>query len=501
MVRDEPIVIVGGGIGGLTAAIRLAKKNYNIVLIEKNEKVGGKMSEVRQDGFRWDTGPSVITMRKVLEELFEYSGKKLNDYLQLLPIDPLTRYFFSDGKKLEIWRDLTRTIDSISSISPEDIEGYLRFLAYSARQYQLTSPIYIYSQAPSWNSFLKIGLRDLLSVDIFRDYYSAIQDHVKSPAMRQFLARFATYIGANPYQAPALLSVIAYVELIGGVWYPRGGTSGIAGALERLAVELKVKILKSKRVTGILLRQKAVAGVVLDDGTSIGTDCVISNVDVATTYASLLPAKPPYSWHLENISKQPSSYSAYILLWGVKGKHSELAHHNILFSDNYHQEFRDISAGIPPKNPTLYIAITSKTDAHHAPAGHENWFVMAIVPPLNSKFDWTDQSEGYKKVVFDSLKKFGFDVRDQIVTERVFTPIDLQDQSGSYRGALYGSSPSDLMSMIRRPRPEAANIPGLYFVGGTTHPGGGVPMVMLSGKNTAEIVDAELKKVESGSNQ
>jgi phytoene desaturase len=492
MAEKYPIIIIGGGIGGLTTAILLAKKGYKVVIYEKNQRIGGKMAEIYTNGFRWGIGPSVITMRNVIEDLFSACNKKLQDYVQLIPVDPITKYFFSDGKKIEIWRDLARTTAGISRIEPRDVEGYLSFLAYAARQYRLTSPIYTYGPPPTWRSIRKIGLGDILRVDAFRDMNSVIQEYVISPAMRQFLSRFATYVGANPYQAPALLSVIAHVELTDGVWYPRGGVYGIAEALQRLAIELGVKIITNSEIKEIVIQEKTIKGVLTESGIFHESEIVISNLDVASTYANLLPQKPPYVWELDNLSKAPSSYSAFIILLGIKGIHAELGHHNILFSSDYHKEFKQISKGIPPDDPTVYIAITSKVDYQHAPSGCENWFVMVNVPPIGPAYDWRTKAEDYRNVVIQAIQDKGFEMTEKIITEQIITPIDLQNWSGAYRGALYGMSFDDWTAPFRRPRPKSQNISGLYFVGGTTHPGGGIPMVMLSGKYVAQQVDFDV---------
>lgn len=488
-MANQVVIVIGGGIGGLSTAIHLAKKKCAVILFEKNDKVGGKMGEIRQDGFRWDIGPSVVTMRDVLEDLFRFAGKRLEDYLQLFPVDPITRYFFPNGKQLEVWRDLARTSKSIAEIEPRDVEGYLSFLGYAARQFRLTKPVYTYGAPPSWRSFLKIGLKDLFQVDLFRDLQTAINSHVSSAELRQFLSRFATYVGADPFRASAFLSVIPFVELVGGVWYPRGGIYAIAQALERLAIESGVKILTNKAVKEIAIRNRAVAGVILEDGAFVESDVVVSNVDVATTYMTLLPQKPPYQWVSETLQNAPSSYSAFILLLGIKGRNSNLGHHNILFSEDYRKEFSQISKGILPEDPTIYIAITSKADSQHAPFGCENWFVMVNVPALKPGFDWTREANSYREVILRKIKKFGFDIEGNILSERVITPMDLQQWSGAFRGALYGISMNDWSALFRRPHPIAKNPAGLYFVGGTTHPGGGIPLVMLSGKLVAELVE------------
>ena len=241
-MAKQPVIVVGGGIGGLSAAIRLAATGRHVVVLEQNNYIGGKMGQITQDGFRWDTGPSVITLRPVFEELFAKAGRRMEDYLTLLPMEPLTRYFFRDGVVVNATRDLAQMVAQIEQLDSRDVEGYLDFLGYAARLHRITGPVFIYDQPPSWDSFRRFSPIDMLRVEPWLTMDQAIRRRVHLPHLRQMLGRFATYVGASPYQAPATLSVIAHVELTGGVWYPRGGVYQIAASLERLARELGVEL-------------------------------------------------------------------------------------------------------------------------------------------------------------------------------------------------------------------------------------------------------------------
>ena len=479
----DPVVVIGGGIGGLSAAIRLAAAGQSVTLLEQNSTVGGKMSQVCADGFRWDTGPSVITMRPVLEDLFAAAGRKLEDYLTLLPMEPLTRYFYPDGVVLDASRDLSKMAAQIEALDGRDVEGYLAYLAYAARLHRITGPVFIYDQPPTLRSFARVSPLDALKVDAWRTMDGAIKSFVRSPHLRQLLGRFATYVGASPYRAPATLNVIAHVEMTGGVWYPQGGVYRIAEALARLARELGVDIRTGCPVRQINTDAHArVQGVTLADGTTMSAQAVIANVDVATVYERLLPGLSPRP------EVEPSC-SGFIMLLGIEGQHPQLAHHNIFFSSDYPAEFKAIfEQGKPPDEPTIYIAITSKSDPHDAPPGCENWFVLVNAPALDSRFDWTAQAEAYGDRVLARLAAMGLDVRGQIRSKRLLTPVDLERLTGARRGALYGASSNNMLAAFRRPHNRAKDVQGLYFAGGTTHPGGGVPMVMLSGKLAAAMV-------------
>jgi len=486
--RMKPIVVIGAGVGGLSTAIRLAAAGQKVLILEKNERVGGKMVQVQADGYTWDTGPSVITMPHVFEALFAAAGRRLEEYVTLEPVEPLTRYFYPDGVVIDASSDPAKMAAQIDQLAPQDVEGYRRFLAYAARLHSITGPVFIYDRPPDWRSFLRVPFGDWFKADGLRTMDKAIASYVQSPHLRQLLGRFATYVGASPYQAPATLNVIAHVELNGGVFYPRGGVYRLARAFERLANELGVTIQTGAEVSAIDLVDGRVRGVSLAGGGHIAARTVISNVDVTTTYDRLLPG-------VEARAPREPSCSGFVLLLGIKKEHPELAHHNIFFSSDYPAEFEAIfGQGQPALDPTIYVAITGKTDAQHAPPGSENWFVLVNAPAIGSAFDWRQEANHYRDLILDRLAERGYELRDAIQSELVLTPLDLAQGSGAWRGALYGASSNDRLAAFRRPHNRSKDVPGLYFVGGTTHPGGGVPMVTLSGKVTAELVLEDLAR-------
>ncbi len=483
------ITILGAGIGGLSAAIHLAAKGHRVTVLEQNSAVGGKMSETRADGFRFDTGPSVITMRHVFEDLFRAAGRDMADYLTLLPVEPLTRYFYPDGTRLDLSRDLPLTIGQIQHLEPRDVEGYLAFLTEAARLHRITGPVFTYGPPPAFSSLKKVTLPDLLSVDPVHTMQWMIEKYVRHPHLRQLLGRFATYTGASPYLAPATLAVIAHVELNEGVWYPQGGIYAIARAYETLARELGADIRLNARVREIQLKGKKISGILLEDGEHIEAETVISNIDVTTTYN--LVNSPLVEKRRKTLQKRDVSCSGVILLLGIEGTRPELAHHNVFFSSGYKREFEQIfSENRLPDDPTLYVCITSKTDASHAPDGCENWFVMANSPPLPSPIQGEGSGVGGEaeasEMLLNRLAAAGLDVRRSIRYQKLLTPRDIQIDTGAYRGALYGVSFNDRFAPFKRPH-NKSEVDGLFFAGGTTHPGGGVPMVTLSGKLAAEM--------------
>lgn len=494
-MKSRTSIIIGAGIGGLSAAIRLRVAGHNVQIIEKNPLVGGKMYQIERDGYRFDTGPSVITMRHVFQQLFDLAGRRMEDYLTLIPVDPMTRYFFADGTRLDATSNLSEMAQQIEQIEPADVEGYLQYLAYAARIHRITGDVFIYNHPPTLASFRRVPVHDWLHADPFRTMSGAINSFVRSHNLRQLLGRFATYVGGSPYLAPATLNVIAHVELTGGVWYPRGGIYQIARALQQLAQELGVQITTNQPVRQIVVRDGIATGVMLANDEFIAADNVVSNLDVATTYTHLLGSSGISASRIQQMSNYDPSCSGFIMLLGIDKQHPELAHHNIFFTADYPSEFESIfKRGTPAQHPTIYAAITSKSDPDHAPAGCENWFILVNAPPLSEKVDWHQMAAIYRDHILDSLASRGIDLRSHIRFEQILTPDDLSEMSGAWRGALYGPSANNRFSVFMRPRNRSRDIRGLYFAGGTTHPGGGVPMVVLSGKVAASMILEDQEK-------
>ena len=482
-------VVIGAGAGGLSAAIRLAAAGREVVVFEKNATTGGKIGEVISDGYRWDTGPSVLTMLHVFRDLFRVAGRSLDGFVELIPIEPLAHYFFPDGKFVRLSRDLPTTLSEIAKLDDRDVAGYLAFLSYAARLHRLTGPVFIYGPPLTLRAFTQMSPWDGLRIDGFRTMERAIRGFVQSAHMRQLLGRFATYVGASPYVAPATLNVIAHVELNEGVWYPKGGMIRLAQALEKCAREVGVHIETGAKVGSLEISQGRVSGVVLASGKRVSAGSVISDVDVAHTCSQLLPDNILPRRKIRRLMDAESSCSGFALLVGVRGKSENLAHHNIFFSEDYPREFAEIfNQHIPQSNPTIYVSITSKSDPDHAPEGCENWFILVNAPALDGTIDWEERKGAYAQLILKQLSAHGIDIRDRIEAMRIITPRDIERQTAARLGALYGSSSNSMFAAFRRPHNRSADVPGLYFAGGTVHPGGGVPMAALSGKVASDLL-------------
>lgn len=498
-------VMIGAGLGGMSAAIRLACKGWRVTVVEKLGRPGGKMGEVRDAGFRWDAGPSVITMRHVYEQLFRDAGRDLNDFVDLIPLNPITRYFWRDGATIDAVTGEDAMCENIrAAFGPRDVDGYRKFMCYARRLHEIVGGPFLYRAKPNFRELMKLPLADVLKIDALRTMHAAVKAHFKDPHLIQLFDRFATYNGSSPYRAPATLNVIAHVEMAQGAWYPRGGIYQLALAYERLAKELGVEFCYDMVASEIVVKDGVAKGVRLANGDVIEADAVVCNADFTFAKETLLaptsltPGPSPFGRGEQAGGELEPSCSGFVLMLGARGKHDRLAHHNIFFTNDYPREFDDIfKRKVAPKDPTIYLCITSKTDADHAPAGHENWFVLVNAPYLSAAYDWTKESAGYARHIRGLLINHVDRVspitepHTAIVTEHVFTPQNLQDAYGGHRGAIYGFSSNSKMAAFMRPANRSNAIRRLYYAGGSAHPGGGVPLVTLSGMAAAKCAEED----------
>ena len=488
---ELPIVVVGGGLGGLAAAIRLAAHGRRVVLLEKNARVGGKLNMLAEAGYTFDTGPSLLTMPWVVRDLFAAAGQRMEDELTLIAVEPACRYRWHDGTCFDASQSLPLLLQAIARLEPRDVIGFFRFMAYAARIYDAAAAPFLLRPFD--------GLRDLLTpallhaaprIDPFRTVDQAVRTFFRSPYLRQVFDRYATYTGSSPYRAPATLNLIAFVEFAEGGWYVKGGMYELARALERLAGRLGVVIRTSSPVAQVVVQGGRARAVVLSDGEQLAAETVIVNADPRYAYESLLLGEQR---HVARIASLEPSCSGFILLLGVEQTYSMLAHHNIFFSSDGEREFAAIfDKRVPAPDPTVYVCATSLQDPEHAPPGHMNLFVLVGAPALGPRVDWNRELLGYRDLVVRKLERMGLaDLDRRIVYERLIPPEDLQARYNAWGGAIYGSASNRPWTAFLRPPQRAPGIRRLYFVGGGSHPGGGIPLVLLSGRAVADRVLAE----------
>lgn len=472
------VAVVGAGVGGLACAIRLAHAGHAVVVYEQGDAAGGKCGRVTSDGFTWDSGPSLLTMPGVIRELFADTGAPLEEELELLRVEPVTRYRFADGSSVELSADLPRALEALEAWSPGTGGDWIRFLGTCAGMWRASEPFL--TGPPPWPprpprpGDRRPDPRDLVRVRPWWTLSQLARAHTADPRLRMVIERFATYAGADPRRAPAALAVAGYVEHAFGAWHPRGGLYRLVEALVRRLERVGGELRLNAPVRAIVRTDATVRGVETDAGFE-AADAVVANVDAETVRRSLLhePAR-------DGGRPRKKSLSGLALMLGLRGRTPGLVHHAITFPADYGAEFDDVFVHRrPPRDPTVYVSASCATDPSEAPADSENWFVLVNAPAVGDEIDWRP----FEESVIDFLG-----VRDRIVARAVRSPADLQRETGAAGGAIYGTAPHGRLGTLRRPPNAVAGTDGLWLVGGTTHPGGGLPLVMLSGAIVAREI-------------
>ncbi|KGE73699.1 phytoene desaturase family protein [Spirochaeta lutea] len=483
------IGVIGGGLGGLSAALSLAASEHQVTIFEAESEFGGKAGNLEAAGYRFDTGPSLLTLPHVFDRLFNLTGVSREDYFSILPLDPITNYWFSDGTRYKS-RPVPYFTDSLVDVFDVAKEEAERYLRYSRKIYDLTHEIFLESSLQQGKTFVsQAALRaypQILSIDPLRSMHRANRDFFRDPRVVQFLDRFATYNGSNPYRAPATLNNIIWVEHGLGGWAVLGGIYQIVKAMLRRARELGIHLVSSCKIIDIRTdSHRRVRGLVDCQNTVHDFDAVVSDVDVSTLYHTIL--KNDLHKEYRRYQSLPSSSSGVVFFWGVNRDFPDLGLHNIFFSENYELEFQQIhSEGILPHDPTIYVNITSKVNPEDAPQGSENWFVLVNAPPHGTQ-NWNSEVNELRTRVLRKLSKtLGTTLSPHIEYESVLSPQDIMERTGSWRGALYGISSNSLSSAFMRHGNVSKQYRGLYLTGGSVHPGGGMPLVVLSGMIAAQ---------------
>ncbi len=485
--------VIGGGIAGLASAIRLAAKGYEVHLFEQNSKVGGKMASLECQGFRFDMGPSLFTLPEMVEELFSLAGKNLSDYLKVLPLDTTCRYFFPDGTTLNAYSDKEQFIAEVEKTGDkgDKVRAYLRRQSFL---YRHTSDFFLFNSIHKVSNYLgpagQKSLKALHRLDAFVSMHYRNSKSFTNPNLVQLFDRYATYNGSDPFRAPATLNMIAHLEHNKGAFFPEKGMYSIVQALETLADEMGVVFHTNTHVNRLETKGKKVCAVNTSSGT-FETDLVINNTDISTFYSQLLPDRA----RLNKLVRRERSSSALIFYWGV-GRETNLELHNILFSGDYRGEFKALFREKRiSDDPTVYIFISKKIVPTDAPAGCENWFVM-VNASENVGQNWEEESIRVKAAILKKMEgMLGYDIADQIVYENRLTPFDIERKTSSYHGALYGHSSNSVLSAFLRHPNFSRKYNNLYFVGGSVHPGGGIPLCLASAKIVDQMVKLEKEKV------
>ena len=485
------VVVIGAGVGGLAAAARLSALGHDVTVCEAQEQVGGKLGLYERDGFRFDTGPSLVTMPRVFFDLFSDTGGWPED-LDLTPLEPTARYRFADGTTFDSTGQLDDFCDRLdAALGPGNGDDWRRFTTHAAKVWAATRVPFLESPLDGARTMARLAARqprDIAAIAPGRTLRSLGRRYLRDPRLRMYLDRYATYTGSDPRRAPAALCVVPYVEQAFGGWYVPGGLRRLGEAVHQRAVERGARFLFGARVTGVSTSAGRVDGVQLEDGRRLEADVVVANADAATVYGSMVHAPSA----ARRLARATPSLSGFVLLLAVRGRTPGLAHHNVLFPANYDAEFDDVfgAQAQPVRDPTLYVS--APDDPSVRPDGCEAWFVLVNAPRHGvgrGAVDWREPglATSYGDHLLDLLADRGLPVRERVLWSEPITPADLEERTGALGGAIYGTSSNGAAAAFLRPA-NRSPVPGLFLVGGSSHPGGGLPLVTLSARIVADLI-------------
>ena len=484
----KKVIVIGSGIAGLAVSIRLALKGYNVQVFEQNSYPGGKLSSFSIKDYRFDAGPSLFTMPHLVTELFKLAGEDVKNYFEFSKKEIACNYFWQDGTSFTAYGERKKFLKEVEKIFDEPQYNVDQYLKKAKKKYDLTSSLFLEQSLHRLKTFISLdtlkALFQLKTFELQKSLHQANTQSFSSPHLIQLFDRYATYNGSDPYQTSGIMTLIQHLESAYGTFVPKKGMVSITESLFGLAKRLGVKFSFETGVKEIKVKLGVVSGIKTNSD-SFSSDYVISNMDVFHTYKKLLPNEiPPI-----NRLKQERSSSAVIFYWGIKQSFPDLDLHNIFFSKNYKKEFQAIFKDkTVSEDPTIYINITSKEVVGDAPKGCENWFIM-INTPADHGQDWTQIVNRLRSHIITNIsKRLSVDLKNLIVCEEVLTPPDIESKTQSYMGALYGASSNDTMAAFLRHPNFSNRIKNLYFCGGSVHPGGGIPLCLLSAKIVDELI-------------
>ncbi len=481
-------IVIGAGIGGIAAALRLSKKGYQVTVFEANDYPGGKLSAFSLGDYRFDAGPSLFTMPQYVNELFELHDEKASDFFTYKKKKIACKYFWEDQLQITAYADLTLFLEEVKNKLGVETDVLKKYLKRAKKKFDLTAPLFLEQSLHKLKGFLNVKtLKALINLGLYeinQNLHSVNATQLKEPHLVQMYDRYATYNGSSPYQTPGIMTLVQHLEQEYGTFIPDGGMEQITQSLFELAKRKGITFRLGEKVNQILVKKGKATGVKTKNQTLVA-DIVLSNIDVFPTYKNLLKdIKPP-----ERVLTQESSSSAVIFYWGINRTFDQLDLHNIFFSQDYKSEFEAIfNQKEPTDDFTVYVNITSKDVPSDAPKGGENWFVM-INTPADCGQDWDQIKNKLKEKTIAKLNRIlKVDLSPLIQEEEVLTPPLIEQKTSSHLGALYGSSSNDRMAAFLRHPNFSSKIKNLYFCGGSVHPGGGIPLCLLSAKIATDLI-------------
>ncbi|ADV84399.1 phytoene desaturase family protein [Terriglobus saanensis] len=489
--------IIGSGLAGLSAAVVLAARGHSVSVFEKNPWLGGKAAQLSEAGFRFDMGPTILIQPSVLRRIFSEANRNLEDYLDMVRLDPAWRCFFEDGTVLDLTDSTEEMSATFNQIKPGMGTKYAELLALSEKLHEISNNFFFWKPVGSMIDTLDVKgafdikvLKDVMQMRLGKSVSGVIREHISDPNAAQMLDHFVQYVGSSPDNSPAILCAIGHMQTSEGIWYPKGGTRAIPEALIKLGRELGVQYRTSADVSKIDTQEHKVTGLTLTTGEHFVFDAIVSNEDAVRTYRELLPRE--HGTHFNNKREYEPACSGVVLYLGLNKRYDHLAHHDFVFSRDPHEEFHHIyDLGEPAPDPTCYLASTTGTESETAPHGGDALYVLVHTPYLRPHHNWKEMFPAYRQVILDKLKRTAglHDIEDRIVFEHALTPQDIHDRYRVLNGAIYGLSSHGLYQGAFKPSNVSREIEGLYLAGGAAHPGPGMPMVMMSGWIAADALD------------
>ncbi len=496
----DRIGVIGAGLGGLAAACTLAARGHRVTLFDKNPWLGGKAAVLEEGGFRFDMGPTILTVPRVLRRIFAEAGRSLETELDLVRLDPQWRCFFEDRTVLDLEEDVDAMARSLERYAEADTaRGYRELVKLSEQLHDISERFYFWKSVEDIRDTLDLkgtfnvsSLRDVLRIRMGQTVAGTIRRRVADPRVAQMLDHFTQYVGSSPYQSPAVLCGIAHMQLDGGVWYPRGGIGAVPAALARLAGELGVEVRTGCGVRRVVIEDGRVAGVETEAGERVPLAAAVSNMDSVRTYRELVGGRAAERFRRRR-SYAPAC-SGVVLYLGLERAYDHLLHHNFVFSADAEEEFDWIyRRGEPAPDPTCYLAAPARTEPAVAPPGGEALYVLVHTPYLRPGHDWSKMLPAYRRTILDKLARTAGleDLEDRIVVERTLTPEDIHERYRVLNGAIYGLASHGRLMGAFKPGNRSREVRGLYLAGGAAHPGPGMPMVLMSGWIAADSLDQD----------
>lgn len=483
------VIVIGAGLGGLSAAIGLAQEGYAVAIHEKNAKIGGKLNVLKERGYTFDLGPSILTLPQVFDHLFQQSGRKMSDYITIRPLRPHWRNFFEDGKVVDLYPETEKMAAEARKVG-EDPEAVRRFLKYSSDLYDLVDSGYFQKGLDTSAEFAEFyGMWKFPKFDLFRTMHGGVKRFLRTRHMRDIFDYFIKYVGSSPYRAPAFMNCLPTIQFRYDLWYVDGGLYGIATGLQRLMDEIGIIVHLNSETTAIPTDGGRVTGIVTKDGTFHAADIIVSNMEVVPAYRELLREDASFVSKLEK--RLEPACSGLVLDLGLDCQYPQLAHHNFFFSSHQREHFHAVfrKHQLPP-DPTIYLVAASKTDPTVAPPGCDCLKILPHIPYIDDARPLTrDDYLAFKERVLDKLERTGLtDLRKHIVYEHVWTPLDIRQQYYSNKGSIYGVVADRFRNLAFKAPKQSTKYANLFFVGGSVNPGGGMPMVVLCGQNVCRKI-------------